>query len=251
MIFFARQLRAHEHSVVSSAYLLNWRGFRKVIIKRFSAVSSNERAALELLASSANALPSFVPKLLPSLCSEGQLVYRFINGVPLHRYYSVLLQQSDETKFLFFKKILAMVAFLHNHSTEIIHNDLSPANILVDKYGRLFLIDFGDVNFTGANHAVLSGGKPHYASPEQRLGLVTTKSSDIYQLGCILFDILHGTQYQDREDIPVMAFADIAWKSIEFQQIAERFLSEDPLLRYQTVSDCETAIDALLVSGIL
>jgi serine/threonine protein kinase len=80
----------------------------------------------------------------------------------------------------------------HAHKNKIIHRDLRPSNIMVSEEGQVKITDFGtsawlqDVSF-----ATTRIGSPPYMAPEQFLGKATY-ASDIYSLGCILYEMLIG-----------------------------------------------------------
>ncbi len=84
------------------------------------------------------------------------------------------------------------------HSQGLVHRDLKPANILFDQWGEPYISDFGIVKLMGSNDTALTVaggivGTPAYMSPEQvqaREGL--DGRSDIYAIGCILFEMLAG-----------------------------------------------------------
>ena len=86
------------------------------------------------------------------------------------------------------------------HAKEIIHRDLKPDNVflLSNPPGRIKIVDFGIAKLAGSNRpsATQSGamlGTPLYMSPEQARGSGTVDSrTDIYSLGCMLFELVCG-----------------------------------------------------------
>lgn len=94
--------------------------------------------------------------------------------------------------------IIAQVvrAVQYAHEAEIIHRDLKPANILMNRRGEPLLTDFGLAReLSGDIRVTASGvllGTPAYMSPEQARGHSVGKSSDIYNLGVILYEMLTG-----------------------------------------------------------
>jgi len=95
------------------------------------------------------------------------------------------------------KEILHQVADALSaaHRRGVVHQDLKPANILIErKSGRAVITDFGIARLAGqaSNGDGMVVGTPQYMSPEQAQGLAAGPASDIYALGAIVFEMLAG-----------------------------------------------------------
>src|SRR5436190_14383114 len=91
------------------------------------------------------------------------------------------------------------------HAKGVIHRDLTPSNILIERDGgRVVTTDFGLARIArGGGSATTIGvllGTPEYWSPEQALGRDTDGAADMYALGCILYLLLSGRLPFDGED---------------------------------------------------
>ncbi len=81
------------------------------------------------------------------------------------------------------------------HKLGVIHRDLKPGNIMIDRDGKARIMDFGiarSLKGKGITDAGLMIGTPQYMSPEQAEGKEVDQRSDIYSLGVILFEMLTG-----------------------------------------------------------
>ncbi|HET6261357.1 MAG TPA: protein kinase, partial [Chloroflexia bacterium] len=81
------------------------------------------------------------------------------------------------------------------HRAGLIHRDVKPQNILIDAEGNARLTDFGIVKALAAPALTQSGmtvGTAAYLSPEQATGVQVGPASDIYALGCVMYEMLSG-----------------------------------------------------------
>ncbi len=92
---------------------------------------------------------------------------------------------------------------------EVVHRDVSPHNILLTSSGHVKLTDFGVAKALGKSHMTIAGqikGKLAYMSPEQLTGGAIDRRSDVFALGCVLYEITTGRKpFQGEHDPQVMA----------------------------------------------
>lgn len=139
--------------------------------------------------------PNIVSVYSVGISPEGVLfiAMEYLQGRSL----SSIIQQAgflslDETVSLFLQ---ICDALNYAHSQGFLHRDVKPSNVLVVDSGRVKLIDFGLSKLAGAETVTTAGtvlGSLPYLSPEQCQGRPAAQSSDIYALGCSLFECLAG-----------------------------------------------------------
>jgi predicted Ser/Thr protein kinase len=81
------------------------------------------------------------------------------------------------------------------HEVGIVHRDLKPANLTCDSSGRVRVMDFGIAKTAGLPGDTTAGyllGSPEYMSPEQARGRGASRSSDLYALGVVAFELFTG-----------------------------------------------------------
>ncbi|MCH9649326.1 MAG: serine/threonine-protein kinase [Deltaproteobacteria bacterium] len=124
------------------------------------------------------------------------LVMEYVEGLPLDSYCREHSLGVEERLSLMIK-ICSAVHYAHQNL--LVHRDLKPANVLVTADGTPKLLDFGIAKALGAE-GELEGSKltsqgirpmtPGYASPEQVQGKELDRTSDIYSLGVLLYELL-------------------------------------------------------------
>ncbi|MFC5712196.1 Stk1 family PASTA domain-containing Ser/Thr kinase [Thalassorhabdus alkalitolerans] len=121
------------------------------------------------------------------------IVMEYIDGSTLKEY----IQQQGPLPVNKVINIMSSVlsAIVHAHANQIIHRDIKPHNILIDKHGDAKVTDFGIARAASAatiTHTNSVLGSVHYLSPEQARGGTVTAKSDIYSLGIVLFEMVTG-----------------------------------------------------------
>ncbi|MEM6646413.1 MAG: serine/threonine-protein kinase [Bacteroidota bacterium] len=126
------------------------------------------------------------------------LVMEYVQGEPIDTYCDGRQLRLDQRLTLFLQ---VAEAVQYAHRNLIVHRDLKPGNILVTPDGTPKLLDFGIAKLLsdegGPHLAPLTRTgfrvmTPEYASPEQILGDTITTTSDVYQLGVLLYELLTG-----------------------------------------------------------
>lgn len=78
------------------------------------------------------------------------------------------------------------------HEAGLVHRDIKPDNVLVEASGRLVLMDFGLAVGGQLPSAARFAGTPRYMAPEQFRGEDASPASDMYAVGCVLYELLAG-----------------------------------------------------------
>ncbi|HEY1251791.1 MAG TPA: protein kinase, partial [Thermoanaerobaculia bacterium] len=127
------------------------------------------------------------------------LVLEFVEGEPIDRYGDAR-SLSIEERLRLFLDVLEAVG--HAHANLIVHRDIKPSNVLVDRDGRVKLLDFGIAKLLegegegGAATALTrEAGRaltPEFAAPEQVTGGAVTTATDVHSLGTLLYILLSG-----------------------------------------------------------
>ncbi len=90
-----------------------------------------------------------------------------------------------------------LAALAYSHERGIVHRDIKPANVMITDQGVVKVMDFGIARALADVSATLTNtwnvvGTAQYLSPEQATGEIADNRSDIYSVGCLLYEVLLG-----------------------------------------------------------
>jgi serine/threonine-protein kinase len=134
------------------------------------------------------------------------------------------------------------------HRNGVIHRDVKPANLLLDRDANVHVADFGIASAAGMDSMTMTGtvlGTAGYFSPEQARGERATPASDLYALAVVAFELLSGERPFENESItaeaaahvnaPVPSLAELCdGLPDELDPVFRRALAKDPIARYPT-----------------
>ena len=191
------------------------------------------------------------------------IIMRFVDGESLADILAREGKFSEERALDIFSQICE--ALSHSHMKGIVHRDIKPSNIIISKTesggDMVHIVDFGiarcvydEVTKTQAlTKAVDVFGSPRYMSPEQLLGQTATEKSDIYSLGCVLYEMLTGAP-PFTEDNPVKLILqhiseppDLSKVPVKLQSILYLCLAKEPEMRLPSIGHIQERLSILQI----
>jgi eukaryotic-like serine/threonine-protein kinase len=146
------------------------------------------------------------------------------------------------------------------HREGVVHRDVKPANLLLDRHGRVHVADFGIASTAGLDSLTQTGtvlGTASYLAPEQAKGERTTAASDLYSLAVVAFELLTGRRPFEGESVAAEAAQHVTGEvpsvcevnpsiPCQLDPIFERALAKDPQARYGSCAEFVAALRASL-----
>ena len=141
------------------------------------------------------------------------------------------------------------------HRGGVVHRDVKPGNLLLDREGALRVADFGIASAPGMESLTMTGtvmGTAGYLSPEQAQGERASPASDRYALAVVAFELLAGRRPFESDSPTAEATAHVqapipsvsAQSDLpsELDPVFERALAKDPSQRFETAADFVAAL---------
>ena len=149
------------------------------------------------------------------------------------------------------------------HSAGIVHRDVKPGNVMINRDGQVKVTDFGIARAVAEAQMTLPGttlGSVHYFSPEQARGDQATASSDVYSLGIVLFELLTGRRPWEADSAAAVAMARLAGPPpdptrlrsgipADLVAIDRKALATEPADRWSSAAAFAAALETYLASS--
>ena len=190
------------------------------------------------------------------------MVMEYIDGEPLKQIMNTYQSENERFPMSEALRIARDVgtALAYAHSHNVVHRDVKPANIMLDKNSRVVLADFGLARLLAGPQYTSAGtivGTPSYMSPEQGRGQQGDARSDIYALGALLYELVAGAPPFTGETPVAVIFKHVNAPvppprltnpeiSEGLEQVILRALEKDPDDRYPAADDMVADLDILV-----
>lgn len=178
--------------------------------------------------------------------SEGNrhyLVMEYIQGQDLEQKLEQATEPFDEKSVLNWAvQICDILSYLHNQKPPIIYRDMKPANLILTKTGKIYMVDFGIARFFNPIKKGTMVGTQGYAPPEQYRGLMEPRS-DLFALGATMHHLLTS---RDPQEEPPFSFPKVRQLnnkiSANTEKLIEKALEKDASDRFESAEHMLKAI---------
>jgi eukaryotic-like serine/threonine-protein kinase len=148
--------------------------------------------------------------------------------------------------------------YAHDHG--VVHRDIKPGNIMVTREGQVKVMDFGIARLTTTAETIAQTaavlGTAAYLSPEQAQGQRVDRRTDIYSLGCVLYELLTGAPpfsgetamavaMQHVQEVPAAPSLRNPEISPQMDAVVMKALAKNPANRYQTAAEFRDDLDRI------
>ena len=231
----------------------------KILLPQFTSIpESLERFRQEILLSRDLGHPNVLRVYHLGQCDSHRYVtMRWIDGVTLANLLSRDGALAPRRAVAIARKLLSALEAAHGR--RVLHRDIKPQNVLLDKDDEPYLADFGLARLLDAPGSTRGGffvGTPSYASPEQADLKPLDERSDLYAIGVLLFEMLTGhppfrgdsvqAVLEMHRSVPPQDPCTISPEvSPPLGRIVLRTLDKDPARRPQNAAELMAALNAV------
>ncbi|MDP8978350.1 MAG: protein kinase, partial [Actinomycetota bacterium] len=151
------------------------------------------------------------------------------------------------------------------HDRDLVHRDVKPANILVADDGRVKVADFGIARAVSSETLTQTAtvlGTAAYIAPEQARGDPVDRRTDVYSLGCVLYEMLTGRQPFGGESAVAVAYQHISQRPTppsqlepslpdDLEAVVLKAMAKDPADRYQSAKEFHLDLRRVLAGSAI
>ncbi len=181
------------------------------------------------------------------------IVMEYVDGQTLREIVKSTGPMTQQKVIEVMADVCAALDFSHRH--QIIHRDVKPANIMINRAGAVKVMDFGIARALGEGQNVTQTaaviGTAQYLSPEQARGEAVDARSDVYAAGCVLYELLTGeppftgdtpvaVAYQHVREMPKSPSQVNPAIPPALDAVVLKALSKNPDNRYQSAQEMRT-----------
>ena len=191
---------------------------RMVAIKVFAGdldlPDARERFSREARAAAALSHPNIVTVYdFGEFESQPYIVMEYVAGETLAGFIRRKTPVTLADKIRWMEELCAGAGYAHQ--MQLVHRDIKPANLMIDRSGRLKILDFGIARMLGlASNTSVMIGTPGYMAPEQITGDPVDHRADQFSIGVVFYELLAGTDAFPGDTLPM---------------ITHRILNEEPV----------------------
>ncbi len=125
--------------------------------------------------------------------SQPYIVMEYVKGDTLAEVIRRKAPVAFVDKLRWVEELAAAAGYAHKMS--VIHRDIKPANLIIDRFGRLKVLDFGIARLLGTvSHTTDTIGTPGYMAPEQIQGEPVDGRADVFSIGVVFYELLSYTE---------------------------------------------------------
>jgi serine/threonine-protein kinase len=208
---------------------------RMVAIKMFAGdldvPDARERFAREARAAAALSHPNIVTVFdFGEFAAQPYIVMEYVPGETMANLIRRKAPITIADKLRWMEDLCAGAGYAHQMS--LVHRDIKPANLMLDRSGRVKILDFGIARMLGiASNTAVMIGTPGYMAPEQITGEPVDHRSDQFSIGVVFYELLAYTEPFPGDTLPM---------------ITHRIVHEEPTPLEQLVPDVNPEIIAIV-----